>query len=391
MKSNIVKTSYSISQRLTILIIVNASLGVIGTSHSESSDRFYVFMFAYFILYLFFAKRITVPRVKAWNIALSMVFIWIYGMIVGIVSGNNPTYIFRNFAGMLLYVFFLFLYSSKLRTETLEKLLLGLSVFSCLLTIFGYMTAIKMQMSVIFSIPVLNSFSPGYGVYYDSSNLMYIAYAYSLYMLLIMKKIKIRYLIMVALDLFASTVCMDVSAFVLGVLVFAGLMLVLAFQKKTASRKVETTIIIIFVLLCFVGPILFNAFFSDSDMGNARRWNQIEYVIGNFKVFGHGLGATYSSDIGSEYAIEAIFLDIFYKFGIFALVIIYSYVYTIIEAIRIVLWSKKNPYSVIPLACMGYLFLGLSNPVIFAPASVILHCCSMLLIIRFRRMVEGLS
>jgi len=364
----------------SLLLIVLFWMGKISFTQSISSNAAYVEFFTYLLVYLLLSIRLKIHKKNVLMFSFVPLLIWFYGMVLGLLNGNNPEYIFRNFAGLVLYLFLFLIFDLDMK-KRLEKLLLDLSVMSGILTIVGYYLAIRLQLSFMYTIPIINNFQPGLGILYGNCNFMYISYLYGLYKIFIEKKIKIKYLLLTIICPYASFLCMDVSAFPLACLVFFGIMFLLAIQKHKLNKKIKTTLVLIVLVACIALPIIYSNFFAiGADDGNSKRWAQIEYVFENFKVLGHGLGAEYPKGIGSIYAIEVIFLDIFYKFGVFALIIIWGYIYTLVKSIKHILSSRQNAYATIPLACMGYLFFALSNPVLFAPNSVVLHCCSLYLL-----------
>lgn len=379
-----------LSKFITITMIIIASIGNISVKQSVSSDGLYLVFISYFSIYIFMRLKIRIPKSKGFYISLSFLLIWLYGIIIGFYNGNNNSYIFRNFAGMTIYLFYIFLYNSNLNTKTIEKLLISLSLFASILTIIGYFLIFSLDADIT-SIPVLNTFQLGEGVLYSSANYIYISYMFGLYSFLIGKKINFKRILLLVIPLFSIIYFNQMDSFKLGIIVFTALILILNFQKYIKIGNFIATIIILFTLIFFFSPALYYIFFSVDDAGNLERWEQITHVIQNFKFFGHGIGATFNDGIGSIYAIEVILFDIFYKFGIIAIFIIYSYLDIVFDSIKLILKSNSNPFHVIPLASMGYLFLGLSNPVIFSPGNVVLHCISMLLISRYKNELTSKS
>lgn len=78
----------------------------------------------------------------------------------------------------------------------------------------------------------------------------------------------------------------------------------------------------------------FEVVFGAHNGGNRVRYEQINYVLLHLFILGHGLGTEYG-EIGKGYAIEVIYLDIIYKFGIAVIPIFYAYFFTFMKAIKL--------------------------------------------------------
>ena len=88
-----------------------------------------------------------------------------------------------------------------------------------------------------------------------------------------------------------------------------------------------------------------------------------------------------------------IYLNIFHKFGVFAVLILACYAYTFVKAIDFLRRDfDRNPDRVIPLALMAYLIPSLANPMLFGVLAVISHLLSMIIIANYdyeKKIEEG--
>lgn len=101
--------------------------------------------------------------------------------------------------------------------------------------------------------------------------------------------------------------------------------------------------------------------------------------------WGYGLGKElgYAGAGKYNYGTEMIYLNIFHKFGIFAVMILACYLSTCIKAIRYLSNNEeRNPEKVIPIALMAYLIPSLANPMLFSVLAVVSHLLAMTIISR---------
>ncbi|MES2558823.1 MAG: hypothetical protein V4590_03730 [Bacteroidota bacterium] len=137
--------------------------------------------------------------------------------------------------------------------------------------------------------------------------------------------------------------------------------------------------ILIFILTGY-GNIA-EVIFDKNDVANLDRYEQLGYLLNDLKFFGNGLGAEIMNFTRSDdkpYGFELVYFNIIHKFGVFALLIIFSYFYTIYKCAKMFfnpLIDKR--IAAAALGCMGYLFPSFGNPLLFSPQSVILHCVAL--------------
>lgn len=359
-----------------------------------SYSRTYVFFVLFLFLFLILTRgKLIYPKHYIALIPFAFLSIWIYGFIVGIIRGNEISYILSNFVGILMYVLFYCFYSLNVPIKKIINLLLIVSGTVIVLTLMAYIDMYVLKNMFFLKIPILKDFQMANTIEYASRELIYIAYLYFLYKILFMKQYKLGYIVMVLFAWIAELKCIQSGGDTLAICVLTGILCVLWAYKKWDKRLFYCVVIlgvIVAVLLLVMpqSPIL--VLFSAEDAGNSIRYRQIEVLLSDISLWGHGLGASFGGKIGNAYAIEVIYLNIFHKFGVLAIFMILAYAYTVLAAIGIILKTEDDAKAVIPLACMGYLIPSLANPMLFAPPHVLVHCVALLLICERKKSNENL-
>ena len=318
-------------------------------------------------------------------LAAAMVMVWIYGIIVGLAKGNNRTYIFRNFAGLILYISMFFLRRGKLKYGKLRKWILLISELQLVLIPVSYIMINHGGASVFYNFLVpmgmgTNMDTDGsISIWANNPNLVFVCYCFFIYKCLYEKKRIMQYAFLSLLCAMVILLCARSGGIILEFLALTALM-IWAFVWKKAKKWaiILSGFLIVIGVFALYKPlsILFDV---KDDTNNQTRIVQIRYIFSHFSLIGHGLGAEYK-EIGKDYGIEVIYLDLLYKFGVFAFIILGIYVHTVLKAIKRLKSVNSNAYDTIPLALMGFLFVAAGNPILFAGPSVISHILAMLLI-----------
>ena len=157
---------------------------------------------------------------------------------------------------------------------------------------------------------------------------------------------------------------------------------------------------LIFLSLIFIFAVFSINYFidilSESSLGNAIRYLQAAVLFDNITIFGHGLGAEVpgvanlrggrgldNNESEDLYAVELVYLNVFHKFGVFASVIIFSYLYVVVRAMIMIIQGEtdlEKGFGMAALSMMGYTIVGLGNPLILGPAAIILHVVALRLV-----------
>lgn len=377
---------------ITEFYIIIGLWGMMKTKN-ESNEGFYLITVVYFLLFIIClsGNKFKCCMDIMSLIPLMMIGVWCYGCIFGIIHGNNIRYVLRNFSGMLLYILVYFFNSANIKIERINKLLLRLSVCLSILTPIAYffLFVIPDQRGwFVLKIPFLNAFATGieltgFAVVYSGTHcLLTISYGYCLYQCINRDKYINKYLLFAVFDILVAVAFGKSGGLELEILMMTGVMIFFPFLKKITSKKTILLILGITAFILFINrvglkPLL--SIFDPGDEGNSTRYGQINYIFNNLSIFGHGLGAEYIA-IKKGYGIEFIYGDLLYKFGIFGVIPIVIYFYTLIKSIKILAKSHGDWSDIIPFALMGYTFYALGNPVLFSGSSVISHILALIYI-----------
>lgn len=323
-------------------------------------------------------------------IASIMIVIWGYGVVMGLVMRNPLPYVVRNFAGLSLYVLIIPFSMIEIEKDKLIKIILGIADMLLCMTFFSYLSLSFLHATYIHYVPILNAFV-GEGIFsgfvqYFGRELIHVTFAYHFYKL-VYEKISWKSSLIVFLSVVNAVMLNDSDGDRLALVVLA--VVIMISQYKRVNEKV-----VAIVAIGVIGAIVFSIFYGESivlklfspeDIGNSRRYEQIEYFIHNISFWGQGLGAPLG-DIGSglyNYATEVIYFNIFHKFGVWASLILFCYVSTCVKAILYMVKynaeRKTQADKVIPLALMAYLIPSLANPMLFGTVSVTSHLLAMIL------------
>lgn len=381
------KISRSWSIPVTIVFLIIIWLGVFSTHETDQKSYIVVAVyFTYMIICIFLRGKFVILKYPL-IISGTMFFVWIYGLVLGVLNGNDTANIIRNFAGLAVYLLVIPLMNSNVKNEQYIKVIKKLSVYALLITIFTYVMLTFFHFDILYNIPVINAFVGGGGiggfVQYFCRELIHVTFAYNFFILLDNKRSLLSFII-VALCALEAVFINDSGgdALAMGVLVIVIVLIQIQKMKPKAVIMALAGIVFLGALYIYRGEGLLNTLFSSDDGGNIRRWVEINYFMSHMSILGYGLGAPlgYAGAGGLySYGTEMIYLNIFHKFGIFAMLIILCYVDTCIKSIQ---YLRKNykPESVIPISLMAYLIPSLANPMLFSTSTVLSHIIAMILV-----------
>ena len=321
--------------------------------------------------------------------ALLPLFIWLYGVSIGVLNSNNNLGIVRNFAGMLFYlVYFFMVFSSISRSKLLAILIKASIIYLIIALMLG-----------------VNSFINGNLVSFDEYGTSSIRFYFSvgqsiliptLFIYLcgsshffrsdfdrmeIVKRSRIIILAIIISLIFSGGKGYYLE---LGVLasIFFFLFIIRFIKKLKIDLKSFFLLMILVTLGIYILPEITNAFssliFMEFDDSHPRVI-QGKALMGDFTLFGKGLGGVipdYSRD-ALGYGFELSFYNIVHKFGIFSVFIFASYLAPIFYSLNEIFYRTSKIYSYLPLIFMLYLIPAFANPSIFAPVCVIMHCIAL--------------
>jgi hypothetical protein len=332
-------------------------------------------------------------------IPLLMVVSWLYGAIVGTVSGVDLSLVFRNFFGMTIYCLYpVFAFWFRDRKQVLRFIWYCALASATLLTIFivdslydiNFGEGGDFDRTQAFEEIGLHSFR----LHYASNSFFLLAG-----LLLVIPRARensglSRISTPIAWLLIAWFLGLYLSSLSKGFLL-ALLMLVAACLLTRKSGRIWIAAVAVplgIVLLVNVDWQSWSTLlFGDEFSGRSARSEQYEYLMSDLTLFGHGLGAALSNSPYSRdtlgYGFELTYLNLIHKFGVFSLVIFGALAYTVLVAL--VLLTSRSPKrrltGAIGLTLMLYLVVSVGNPIMFSPIGVVSH---MLVVLLMKRQLQ---
>lgn len=371
-----------------LFIVLTGSL-----STYESDSKVYIAVVAYmllFFLYVLFWKKIDIVRYPI-IVSVIMLTVWIYGLFWGLFNENNTASVLRNFAGMSVYILVFPLFNAGINNKKYMKFIMAISEYALYISIFTYIMLTYFNFRILFKIPILNAFVGGGGiggfVQYFCRELILVAFAYYFYILLNKNTNILKSIIIIMLAVYETLIVNDSGGDALAMAVLA----VVIVLSQARCMKPRTVILCLLAIVGMVGVYFYlgegflSRLFSMEDGGNIRRWEEINYFKKTITFWGYGLGKElgYAGSGKYNYGTEMIYLNIFHKFGIFAVMILACYLSTCVKAIRYLANNEeRNPEKVIPIALMAYLIPSLANPMLFSVLAVVSHLLAMIIISR---------
>lgn len=366
-----------------------------------SSGLYYVLFFV--ILFLFLCssgtKKILFFK-KTDYIAISFILVWIYGLIVGFLRGNNTNYVAANFAGMICYLLYFILTRVNIKMELLTKVLLFSGFIVCFISVYKLFSFI-----FGFSLPLLSSIlssdvgisSTGqFRIYFPTLTVAYSLLGISLYTFLFPSRdydlfslnhrlISLFFLVLSIISLFFVS---SSKGFMLGGIFITILIPMIIYTRGVVNLKLNKSFLlllfffvtIVISLLYFDYFSIFEMMFNRDDVANQDRYDQLGYIVNDFSFFGKGLGATVPGIVRSEdtpYGFELTYINLIHKFGIFSLILFFNWIYMATILIKFIYIKKSVHYSVVALSSMGYMLPSIGNPLLMHPSLVILNCLSL--------------
>jgi hypothetical protein len=399
---------------LNLFIFISLAFNILLSVGIDPLNLFYIIYFFLLILSLMqygLFSDLTIKINLIDLIPLTMIIIWYYGLILGIARNNNIYFAFRNFFGMNLYLFYYVLIIKKIPTYSIIRVLLYSSATILILSIilfflvrFGNLDSENPVLKLILG-RIYTGSSTGKGrLWFLGQTLVFILLALSFSRILspkaVFKKIKFQNkinFIHIIKNLFLSVLIFSMCCFVIFFMTdsagnaLAGICILLAiafclFFPKILQGKLHFGSIIFISVIAILTSVLILTTYSDiirkifTSEGNIDRIIQIKYLTDDLTPMGHGLGAIipgYSRNEELPYGFEIIYLNIFHKFGIFAIVIMLIYLYTIVTLLKRIMTSHEYEKKIMGFICLGalaYIFISIGNPIAFSSTSVLLHC-----------------
>lgn len=337
-------------------------------------------------------KMFATKRFVIYTLAINTFILisWGYGVIVAIENGVESQFYLRNFFGLLLYGLFLIFIIVK---PSVKPLLYAVLYASLIQICYGIESVINIDNTYALAgnIDGLSGLRSMYSTGYFS---IFPLLTLSLSSLIFKyKKTYINtadfywfdkygiYLFVVAI--FGLVVPAMSKGFILAValllLFYFFVFLMRGLRSHKVQKKAAILAIALLTLSCYLvieywEMIIYT--FSSNERSNSVRSEQANYLISEFTFIGAGLGAALESGYsrGIPYGFELTYLNIIHKLGFMSIFLFIFYATTVYVAIVRVIKKIQPRESSFALGAMGYLIVGIGNPVLLSPVSVILHC-----------------
>ena len=367
--------------------------------------------------------RIRTSRRSFW-ILTALLLVWIYGLLLGFARGNNPAWVVQNFGGMILYVIGYFVLTDDRDKVKAIHAIHICALYTILLSIFLKLTLmfqpqlrelfhllfgtfsfansnlqfqprIVIQGHLTFFLPIVFSFLLIIGTQTNKRAIqalyggrLPLLYRYRLLSALLM----LTCLTVVVIVNQSKGLMLAVTA----ILLLTTIAVAISARSGYRIKPLNFVILLIFAVAIAAGVNYLVYILSEGASGNSQRYRQLRVLWENTTLFGNGLGAEIpganelrgnrsleNNETDKLYAVELIYMNIFHKFGIFALVILYAYAYVILRAMRKVMRASSDlqrGFGLAALAMMGFTVVALGNPLLFGPGPIILHIFALKLV-----------
>ncbi len=342
-------------------------------------------------------KKIRINRYDL--IPISMLLIWVYGVIVGVANKNQVSFIFQNFFGLTLYSMYFFL--KRYSVCTIGKiivssaiLLITQSIVFIILPFWGIYVS-----NTSFGMKYLDTITQGSSTgqlraLFNNQLVLFVLVAVYLYSIFNnkLKTNKVLGILCVITLVFITASKGFILGFVIIFILVYGLHSY--YGRKISYRYIPKAQLVAIVLVLLFSAVMIStnyisvltAIIDTKDVANIDRLIQLKYLVNDITLWGNGLGAVIPGivrNVEKPYGFELVYLNIVHKFGVISFILFMNYIITIIGAIRSFKFNKY--YSITAIGCMGFLFPSIGNPFIFAPAAVMLHIIAIILISRAQK------
>jgi hypothetical protein len=350
--------------------------------------------------------------VGAWFV-LVVIAMWFYGFSRGLLVGNNPPYVFANFAGMLIFSVYWLLpaFFRKIKVESSELLFILLTVNLASMYVYAMLYLSGMCDALEWLCTIVGGKHSAVVEYGEGliprlitgSNYL-VAPLYVITLVKLMSGIVDRGITAHRKVGTLGLVAILILSFVAGALLtqskasLTAMIIATTFVWIKMLPRYPATALLMFLsafgvsVLAYIAdlgniqsqtiPHLISELTGNVEFGTERaaRWEQAYYLAEEFTPLGNGLGATHRSLERSElapYGFELSFFNLVHKLGLFAIPVIVVYGTTVWFS---VVFFFRNPLSVraaTPLAAQSYLIYAFTNPILFGAPPVILQCIAL--------------
>lgn len=356
---------------------------------------FFFLLLVSLLYFIFIKKAVIFSFCREDYISLSFIAVWVYGLLLGLCNGNKIEYVFSNFAGMTCYGFYFIFRLFNLKISRMINVILVSAVTVSFISIYIWVYFFLFNSTPFWAkntiSPALNA---GIRCLFATMNVIFPLFFSSLFLLfyskvyyvnIVLLKKTSSFFILFLISLLSLVFVGASKGLMLAVIVFL-LIIPSAFHlKRVLCGKMNykmlyfVLFVVLFVIMLerFDYLVIFEKTFSDDDVANITRYDQLYYIVDDLIFIGKGLGAVIPGiirDFDRPYGVELVYVNIVHKFGIFSLMLFVNWIYCACFLLKL-LYNRIFPlYTIIALTSLGYLFSSLGNPLLFHPAMVVLNC-----------------
>lgn len=360
---------------LVALLVIELS------SASQSTTYQHLLIWTFFLIVTLFLKKKPVYNLKFHPVLVGIGCCLIYGICIALYLKNNLYFVARNTFGIFNY-FILFMSLSFFEKKKILEALLSASILSNLIILFlafggGQINLDQLGTSRFLYSPLVYFCFAGFLLPLDklfkgSGNLFTNLFWF----------LNFAFITLTSLVLSLS------KGAILGAIVITGIYFLLNLRLSP-----KRTLFFLFLIapILLVGMIklklfgLITSFFLNAGNSNADpRFIQGTYLWAETTFFGSGFGSYLQNgflrDPILKYSYEATFLNYVNKLGLVSIILWSIYFYTFYLIAKSFKKDRENLYAVVALSSTMFLFMGLGNPSLFSPSSVLLHVCILLMV-----------
>ena len=322
---------------------------------------------------------------------------WLIGIFIGLVNNVDPSFVFRNFLGLLVYMIFPVM---LIVSPSLKSLISMIFIAGMVQMFYGFVQSYEFMINPAAFYTGL-SFTDMRSVYNTGSIVVFPLFTVgAAYQLLPknyfsddrgrsenygqMVSILSKSFIFTFLTLIAIVVPSMSKGFILATATLFLSVVLFLIRYSLKAGRIHKNIVMLLVFLVLLLYLLPSEFYNTiiysyslEEESNSVKSEQYKYLIAELTFWGNGLGSSLHSGHAAStksYAFELTYLNIVHKLGVFSIFLFLSYVITLtVASIRII----KRVYvfeSFFVIGLMGYLIVGIGNPILLDSGAVVLHC-----------------
>lgn len=387
-----------------VFLVLAGSIGIASTTFQ------YVVLLCLGLCFLTLIEKFRiVPMVPLDFIPFLMFSCWMYGVTVALIKGVEIENIFRNFFGIVIYLYYYAFIFYKVSNQYLYKAVVLAGICNIIYALFYFCVWITSDLAVNLSADY--SYSSRFRSYY-SAGIMVI---FPILSCLVFEKLSGSsnynkamagvydgFWLMFIISSFAIVFTTFSKGFILAyVLFFLVMVMIFIFRSFFVSKKYLSSWFSLFFAAIFVGFVFMYTevgeqveyMYSSKELSNNMRSIQRQYLIDEYSFDGAGLGARLESGYERDsrgYGFETTYENIIHKFGVVSIFIFMSLLIPLFISIKNMINYKNTFYSSISFGLMLYLIPSIGNPMLFSPMFVLMHILSIKFLRETKRQNDNL-